>query len=408
MKAGGVAGDQPSIAVAALPSVRREPALAVSSTGLRRAAGGRAAAGSSCGLLRLAVLVAAWTSCRATVSADVAPAPFGAAGHRRAQGKGHPPAPPAPRDEPWCAQLLERGALRCEAAAQLCPVACAAEADQPPPPPAVCAQLADRGDLGLCERSADLCPEACAAVVQPTTGSEDGAGVQTNCLVLLMLDGGCAYDLSQKDAALASGTRVSDVCPNECSGHGQCRATALDIAFLGSTDDSSGFGAAVEPGGNACVDGGGVTFDGESWATVTPEQDYGNSPEFTLMWWMLVPAEEVWAPHATNQLQYLWSHEAGSLSSVAGSILTYISRKKWLEVWIFRVSIAGTWADFPLNLLQDATPKWTQLAIVVEPTEIRVYEDMVLVQNIDGRTSTARHFPKGDQARVVAAFVSPI
>ena len=113
--------------------------------------------------------------------------------------------------------------------------------------------MAARGAL-TCASVADICPEACA---NSTSGSgvpgaftrDDGASLyQTNCIFLLKLEGGCAYDLSQEDTALAPNIRVSTVCPHECSGHGQCVAegAALDVAFLGLTDDSSGHGGHID------------------------------------------------------------------------------------------------------------------------------------------------------------------
>lgn len=310
--------------------------------------GGRRTAGGA--LLRLGLLAAV---CGATC------ADRGTHDHRRVQGKDPPP--PPPRDEPWCAQLLERGASICPAAGDLCPEACGATFNS-------------------------------TATVSGAFTHADGAGVvQTNCLVLIMLEGGCAYDLSEKDAALVPGTSVSDVCPRECSGHGQCLAAALDIAFLGSADDSSGFGTTVELEGNACIDGGGVTFDGESWATVTMGHDYGNGAEFSLNWWMLVAPEDVWAPHNTDHPQHMYEHLPQSQSSVVGGILMSISREVWLDAWTIRASIAGTWADYKIDLLRDATPKWSHIAIVVDPTEICVYEDGQLIRNLEDSASKERH-----------------
>ena len=70
------------------------------------------------------------------------------------------------------------------------------------------------------------------------TAESEAGFYRTHCLVLLKLEGGCAHDLSQEDTALVPGTRVSDVCPDDCSGHGKCAESAVDISFLDSTDDS--------------------------------------------------------------------------------------------------------------------------------------------------------------------------
>ena len=308
---------------------------------------------------------------------------------RRVQGKPHrpPPSPPpaAPADQPLCSQLAERGALLCDADAELCPVACAAPAPAPAPP-AWCAEL-DCSSSG----EAELCPDSCAA-------DDADDFFRTNCLVLLKLDGGCAYDLSQEDSALPSGTRVSDVCPDACSGHGQCLPSAVDIAFLGSYEDTSGNGGAVAlagpQGGAACVDDGGVTFDGDSWATIPPGVNYGNGAEFTIPLWLVVAAEDVWTPHdeRVGRLRHVFSHGPRVQSSVAGGISVSISRQAWLDAWTLRVSIAGTDADHSLNLIRDDTPKWTHVAIAFGPSDLRVFEDGRPIKSSKNTAATVRRF----------------
>ena len=69
-----------------------------------------------------------------------------------------------------------------------------------------------------------------------------------------------------------------------------------------------------------------------------------------------------------------------------------MSRGVWLDAWILQASIAGTGAEYALDLLRDAAPKWTHIAIVVEPTEVRVYEDGELIQDTQGRDAVSRQF----------------
>lgn len=332
-------------------------------------------------------------------------------GRRRTQ---FGPAPPKPlRDAVACARSTssaeELTALCGTAAGRvICPITCANAA--PAPPAAACDELVNRGELVCREGSAgaDFCPDACANSVTGAPGvpgaftRTDGVGVfQTSCIFLLMLPGGCAYDLSERDTTLAYGTHVSTVCPIECSGHSQCVddplgvTHALDVAFLDSQDDSSHAGTIVREGaqGGACVDGGGVTFNGEGWATITPGQhgDHGNKAEFSLAFWMLPVVEDVWTPNiAFNLARTLYVHAPRSRSSVAGGISLSLSRGVWLGAWVLHASISGTYADYSLDVLRDATPKWTHIVIVVKPTEIRVYEDGELIQDTEGRDAVSR------------------
>jgi ribosomal protein S16 len=125
----------------------------------------------------------------------------------------------------------------------------------------------------------------------------------------------------------------------------------VDISFLGSVDDSSGFGATVElHGGGACVDGGGLTFDGSSWATIVPGYDYGNGANFVISFWILPAAEGVWEPHREFNFCSLYDHPPRSQSSVAGGISLSVSRTQWLDSWNMHASIAGTSAQFETDL----------------------------------------------------------
>ena len=86
-----------------------------------------------------------------------------------------------------------------------------------------------------------------------------------SCGVLIELDGGCAHDLSLHDSETPVRTRVSDVCPNECGGHGGCAAAVVDVSFIGAAAGGSGDGGAVTLGGDACVDDGGLLLAGTGW-----------------------------------------------------------------------------------------------------------------------------------------------
>ena len=236
----------------------------------------------------------------------------------------------------------------------------------------------------------DVCSEACVA---GGARPETGAGFfRTNCLVLLKLEGGCAYDLSRDDSALVYGTRVSDVCPNECSGHAGCVASAVDIAFLGATNDASGFGAPVELHGDVCVDWVGAKFDGEGWVAIAPGQDYDNGAEFSITFWLVVGVEGVWSPHSETGPRALYTHTAQSESSAVGSIVLSISRGEWLDAYRLHASIAGTETIFTLNLLSDARPKWTHFSLVVDANEYRVYEDGEPVHTSAGPDFASRTF----------------
>jgi hypothetical protein len=87
-----------------------------------------------------------------------------------------------------------------------------------------------------------------------------------SCAGLRALPGGCAHELSSHDQAIATGTRVSDLCPEECGGHARCAPAVLDVGFLNTAEDSSGAGVKVTLIGDACVDAGGGTFSGDGHA----------------------------------------------------------------------------------------------------------------------------------------------
>eukprot|EP01046_Picozoa_sp_COSAG06_P028143 COSAG06_NODE_2519_length_6729_cov_5.857919_3_plen_1539_part_01 len=366
----------------------------------RHDAGGRRAIAVVWWALAASCSLKALTSHRGAAAAPVsAHGLSGDSGRRRAQG--------AALDQPLCVGFEQRGeqAELCGTSPgrELCPRMCAAAVATPPPgPPPLCAEFEPRGEQDeLCGTSAgrELCPTVCAdagdgAVAGASTRADGAAVFQASCLVFLKLEGGCAHDLSHEDSALAPGTRVSDVCPADCSGHGKCAAAAVDISFLGSSDDSSGFGATVALHDGVCVDGGGATFDGgdDSWATIVPGLDYGNGAGFAIAFWLLSTAEEVWEPHMEFYPRTLYHHPPRSESSVAGGIDLSVSRVNWLDSWNMHASIAGTTADYELNLIVDAAPKWTHIVIKVEPSQIRVYEDGVQIHDSIGRGAVPRKY----------------
>jgi hypothetical protein len=155
-------------------------------------------------------------------------------------------------------------------------------------PRSACAEYARRGQCGEYDIDHDdiddLCAAECAVLVQSTSNAtanpadpstvqaagspSSGAGFQilVSCRTLIELEGGCAHDLSVRELTYPAGTRVSDVCPTECSGHVNCAPAALDVSFLGVVEDSSGHGGSVELHGGACVDEGssGLVLSGDN------------------------------------------------------------------------------------------------------------------------------------------------
>ena len=130
----------------------------------------------------------------------------------------------------------------------------------------------------------------------------------------------------------------------------------------------------------------------DSWARIVPGQNYGNDAEFSFMFWVLPATEDVWTPHNSHAALVLYAHPPRSSSSVAGGISLSMRRGMWLDAWVMKTSIAGTDAEYTLHQLHDATPKWTHIAIVVQPTEIRVYEDGEMIHDTQGRNAVSRQF----------------
>ena len=177
--------------------------------------------------------------------------------------------------------------------------------------PAICAQLAERGIL-QCSGAADLCPDECTEAIEQgePTSATVAAGFQTSCTTLLELTGGCAHEISAAHSGGRSGTRVSDVCPVECSGRGGCAETAVDVPFLGATQDLSGHQNTVEALGGACVDGGGVAFSGAGHAEIALDSPYATDTTFSIGMWVLVAPAELFAPGMAMETQTLYSHPA--------------------------------------------------------------------------------------------------
>eukprot|EP01051_Picozoa_sp_SAG22_P006321 SAG22_NODE_408_length_10942_cov_6.157429_6_plen_288_part_00 len=152
----------------------------------------------------------------------------------------------------------------------------------------ICSAVASSGACN--PTMSELCPAVCSGAGRPPPplplAPPPGQPIATSCATLIELDGGCAHDLSATDPAAALGTRVSDVCPGECSGHGGCAPTAADASFLGAARDSSGHDVGVELGGDACVDGAGVLLSGAGWVDLAIGNDYVSDGACTLSFWL--------------------------------------------------------------------------------------------------------------------------
>eukprot|EP01045_Picozoa_sp_COSAG04_P028343 COSAG04_NODE_4372_length_2132_cov_3.412199_1_plen_403_part_10 len=320
---------------------------------------------------------------RAFILVTVGSTPSGSpeAGRRRTQA--------AAGDEPWCARLAELGSLAlCEdpGVPELCPAACGAVDSSPPAPPPWCAQLAHEGELTCGSFTADLCSEACADTTPPNAIA---AEYRWSCPVLLRLDAGCAHDLSRDDPSVVAGTRVSDVCPDECSGRSDCAPTALDASFLGVLGDASGSGHAITLSGDACTDGGGLQLSGDGYAEVLMDGSYAEGGDLSLAFWLLKAPEDVWAPEGGAHSESIFSHpiDAGAAESGHHGIDIRLRRRAWLDSWVLQVGLDHRQQTVALDLLRDATPKWTHVTIVVDETLVSVYEgdaartsDMLLAQ----------------------------
>eukprot|EP01046_Picozoa_sp_COSAG06_P057474 COSAG06_NODE_11218_length_1543_cov_0.940443_2_plen_393_part_01 len=202
--------------------------------------------------------------------------------------------------------------------------------------------------------------------------------LSASCPMLLHLEGGCSYDLHHDDPDLPVGTRVSEVCPVECSGYAACGSTALDLSFF---DDQA---PALSTTGNVCIDGGGAVFDG-GYAQLDLDGQYASGAEFSLSFWILKEAEDVWDPTADpdSALQALFVHTPRD-PSLDASIKVWLGRSEWLHAWTLYVRISGAGMQaYEVPLSRDALPQWTHISIVVENDSdgVTVFEDAQLLRH---------------------------
>eukprot|EP01051_Picozoa_sp_SAG22_P004156 SAG22_NODE_215_length_14950_cov_4.960676_7_plen_1457_part_00 len=140
----------------------------------------------------------------------------------------------------------------------------------------------------------------------PPSPNGSGQPYAASCAVLVLLDGGCAHDLSAQDRSVPAGTRVGDICQAECNGHGTCAATAADISFLGRAEDTSGTEHSVVLGDGACLDSGGVRLSPSSNVTIDAGGDVAPDGRFTLSLWLLKAPIEVWERKSEDDSSHAW------------------------------------------------------------------------------------------------------
>ena len=171
----------------------------------------------------------------------------------------------------------------------------------------VCETIVERQQCAL---FLDVCPTECGTANASTT-NPGIIDYSANCAVLLELQGGCAHDMSVHDQSVPLSTRVSDVCPTECSGHGGCEVAAADVGFLGTAEDSSGRACAVQIDGDACVDGGGMLLSGHGKSMIDVGDAYASNGAFTISFWLLKSTTDVWLPSQNEDFesQYRSSRE---------------------------------------------------------------------------------------------------
>ena len=288
----------------------------------------------------------------------------------------------------WCDLIAARG--NCDTMGDLCPTECgqgnsSAAANRGGPAPApdqICSAVAASG---ACNPTvSNLCPAVCDAASTPPPAPPAGQPIATTCAVLIGL-GGCSHDLSLQDPSAAPGTRVSDVCPDECSGLGGCAATVADVGFLGVARDSSGHEARVELGGDACVDGGGVALSGRGWVDVAVGSEYISGGACTVSLWLLKGAAKAWDRDGAvpARREVLFSHPAAE----HGDFLTIsLARTAWHDHFTLEVTL-GTVAvwSFALSAHRDAVPMWTHLSVVVDGNSAWLYRDGIDVEGERGQ-----------------------
>jgi hypothetical protein len=163
-----------------------------------------------------------------------------------------------------------------------------------------------------------------------------------SCAVLLALPDGCFHDLSLLDPTITAGTRVADVCSQDCGGHASCAPAALDVAFLNTAEDSSGARANVTVVGDTCIDSGGATFAGDGYVEIDLGGEYARDATFTFAFWLLKAPANVWVPRLHGDLdplstEILYLHQVPAGRGHLG-INVMLRRGPWLETWALIVS----------------------------------------------------------------------
>ena len=283
-----------------------------------------------------------------------------------------------------CDIFAARGSLNCDVMGDLCPVECSGGGNStgrgsgggaPAPATISCSVVAL--NEACSPVMSTLCPDACdAARVSAPPAPPTSGPIATTCAVLIELDGGCSHDLSVHDPAMLTGTRVSDMCPEQCSGLGGCAPTAADVSFLEVARDRSGHGARVELGGDACVDGGGVAFSGQGWVELDVGSEYISSGACTVSWWLLKGAANVWdrTEGIAGRREVLFSHPAAEFG---GEFLEIsVAREAWHDHFTLEVRLAAAAAwSFPFSAHRDEVPMWVHLSVVVDGNSARLYRD---------------------------------
>ena len=215
----------------------------------------------------------------------------------------------------------------------------------------------------------------------PSPGPGDPLRLETyaaSCAVLLELEGGCAHDLSVRDpAGVPAGTRVSDICPTDCSGHNSCAPTTVDISFLGVAEDSSGHGHIVQPSDNVCIGGDGATFGGDSHVSISVGPQYARGGAFYISLWLLKSTEHIVEPQfeiTKWSLEMLFSHPPEAYGG--DHVEIFLTREIWLDHFTVNVklSLLNTFSA-PLNLHRDQVPQWTHLTFAVLDGGVTIYAD---------------------------------